>query len=258
MKKITLHCNHCDIEFSKLKAEYTRQIKKNTEHKFFCSRDCYKKDKTKERIQVTCTYCDKQFELTQGQHNRKLRDEIENLFCGRRCANKHLGENLSEQQKENLRIKAKQWTKDNYEKCLFWSNKGFETLRSRGRYFCSNGEIEVFDHIKENSNLKIQTGGCFGIGIHEGKAVRKQFDIYCRETKTLIEYDGACHFKPIYGIESFEKTVLKDRLLKEWCTKQKWSLVRIREEIYKKDKEYWLNILLKHIENQQVEYFKYY
>jgi len=40
MKIITLKCNHCNKEFEKQLKEYNRQIKKNSNYKFYCSRTC--------------------------------------------------------------------------------------------------------------------------------------------------------------------------------------------------------------------------
>jgi uncharacterized C2H2 Zn-finger protein len=40
MKIIKLKCNFCGIEFEKQLKEYNRQIKKNPNYKFYCSRRC--------------------------------------------------------------------------------------------------------------------------------------------------------------------------------------------------------------------------
>jgi very-short-patch-repair endonuclease len=259
MKTITIKCSHCNSPFQKAKNEYNRQQKRwNNDAKFFCSKQCLKEFKTLGKIELTCDECGKEYSIHQHEYNKKLRIDQQNFFCCKQCANTFIGKNLTDDQIKKRSIIAKKWCRDNYEKVLASSLKAFDTVRSKGHYFCSKGEIEVFEYLKVNSSLHIQTGGGFKIGTYYNKPVRKQFDIFCRETKTIIEYDGKCHFEPIYGKDAFKKTKMKDRLMKQWCKDNGWSLVRIREEVYKKSKQEWLDILLKHIEKQEVEFKNYY
>jgi len=46
-KTINLVCSFCSTEFSKELKEYNRQIKKNSERKWYCSRSCFGKDNVK-------------------------------------------------------------------------------------------------------------------------------------------------------------------------------------------------------------------
>jgi len=259
MNTIKINCCYCNNEFDKAKNEYTRQTKEGN-FNFFCSKECYRQKRLSQPIKLICPECNKNFTSSPRSYRKKLKINIKQLmFCSKQCANICLGRNRSPETKEKLRSASKEWCKNNYEKLIQNAQKGFETLRKQGKYFCSKGEIEVFEYIKNNvPELLIQTGGGFGIGYVEGKLVRKQFDIFCKETKTIIEYDGICHFKPIYGKPSFDKTIFKDTLLKKWCSENGWSLIRIKEEVYKRNKENMLKILIGHIKNTNQELIEYY
>jgi len=250
--KIDIKCKYCSKIFPKERGEYNRQLRKYPNFNFFCSKECLKKDRTSPKIKKICKYCDKKFEVIQSRRSRK--------FCGENCANKYTAENLSDEVRLIKSIKAKKWItdfmKNEPEKFAKICEKGFKVLRNRkNRYFSSKGERELFDNIKSATSLKIQTGGSFKIS-EDG--TRKQLDIFCKETKTIVEYDGICHFKPIYGQESFDKLTRKDKLLKKWCKENGWSLIRIREEIYKKNRISWTKKMLQHIETNDSEYVEYY
>lgn len=64
------------------------------------------------------------------------------------------------------------------------------------------------------------------------------FDIFLCDFNTAIEYDGEQHFKPIFGKESFEKTILHDNLKTDYCKKHHINLIRIT--CYDDDIEYKL------------------
>lgn len=53
------------------------------------------------------------------------------------------------------------------------------------------------------------------------------FDIYLEDFNTLIEYDGEQHYKPIYGIKSFNKTIYHDKIKNEFCKSNHINLIRI-------------------------------
>ena len=253
--KVQLNCSCCGSVFFKEKREYNTRLRLYSNPNFFCSKTCYSKFKTIDKLSLRCDECNKTYQVDKREYKRKSNQT--NSFCSRNCANTFLGRNRSEEQRTHQKKLAKKWCEENYKKVLEGSDKAYKSITSKN-YFCSKGEKEVFSYMKENSNLLIQSGGSFTIGLKEGKSVRKQFDIFCKETKTIIEYDGECHFNPIYGKDSFSKTVMKDIMLDKWCKDNKWSLIRIKEDIYKKDKDKWLSILLNHLENSELEYIKYY
>ena len=67
----------------------------------------------------------------------------------------------------------------------------------------------------------------------ETKTNRKQIDI-CDKTKSFyIEFDGPTHFKPIYGIETFENTKKRDLLTEDFILKNNKTLIRISFDQFK-------------------------
>jgi len=53
------------------------------------------------------------------------------------------------------------------------------------------------------------------------------FDFYLPEYNTLIEFDGEQHFRPVWGLNSFSKTVSHDNIKDDYCRKNKIYLIRI-------------------------------
>jgi very-short-patch-repair endonuclease len=262
MTKVEIPCDNCQTLFTKIKKEYTRQKKNKKDPKFFCCRECMGVYRTNEKKEYICEECNGVFLKTkEEQETCKNKQGYYQRFCGHKCANTWIGKNLSVESRRNKKEKTKvsmnKWIKENPDKVIANVIKSYESVTKKG-YFCSKGERELFSIIDENVERKIQTGGGHKIGRENGKNIIKQFDIYCRETKTIIEYDGICHFKPIYGQQAFEKTKYKDTKLKEWCKENGWSLIRIQEEVYREDKEKWVDILLEHIECSNQEIVEYY
>lgn len=53
------------------------------------------------------------------------------------------------------------------------------------------------------------------------------FDFYLPENNICIEFDGQGHYKPVFGQESFERTVKHDKMKNEYCKKNGIKLIRI-------------------------------
>lgn len=53
------------------------------------------------------------------------------------------------------------------------------------------------------------------------------FDFYLPDYNMCIEFDGEQHYRPIYGQDRFEKTVLHDKIKSEYCKDNNIHLLRI-------------------------------
>lgn len=97
------------------------------------------------------------------------------------------------------------------------------------KYFSSKGERELTEVIKNRlPQYHWQTGGSHNIGNN----VRKAFDVYCKDIKLIVEYDGAYHWKNIYG--NLPIVQMKDRQMETFCINNGWKLIRVNERTYQK------------------------
>lgn len=53
------------------------------------------------------------------------------------------------------------------------------------------------------------------------------FDFYLSDYNICIEFDGEQHFRPAFGEESFQKTVLHDNIKNNYCKENDIPLIRI-------------------------------
>ena len=72
-------------------------------------------------------------------------------------------------------------------------------------------------------------------------------DLYSNKLKVCFEYDGVWHFKDIHG--QLEKKQYKDKLLEEWCIENNYRLIRLKDEVYLKNKSKVLDLLIDEIYN---------
>lgn len=97
----------------------------------------------------------------------------------------------------------------------------------KSKNFSSKGEEDLKRKLKERlSQFHWSSGGLYDIG----KKMRKSFDLYCKEEKILIEYDGIHHWKNIYG--NLQEVQMKDRQTEEFCRSNGWSMIRVNEKTY--------------------------
>jgi len=66
--------------------------------------------------------------------------------------------------------------------------------------------------------------------------------LFSKSLKVIIEYDGAWHFKDIHG--QLADKQMKDRELEKWCFENNWRLIRIKEDIYKLNRQFWTRELV--------------
>jgi very-short-patch-repair endonuclease len=95
------------------------------------------------------------------------------------------------------------------------------------RYFSSKGERRLVQQIKAVfPQHRWSSGGRFKIA----EGVFKSLDLYCRDLRLIVEYDGAYHWFNIHG--NLASVQQKDRLLEAWCQETDWRLIRVNEATY--------------------------
>jgi len=178
-----------------------------------------------------CKSCGKIFKVTETEFlSESSRRYVK--CCSVKCQNSRVWSkdtNIKRSSAVSKSIKDKWANDEDYrKKCL----KGNSKIR-----FTSKGEVELRTWlIAEHPNDNWTFGGHVrqdGIGL-----VR---DVYSNKLRVCIEYDGAWHFKEIHG--QLKKKQEKDAALEKWCKENGYKLIRIREEIYKKNPEIWKNVL---------------
>jgi very-short-patch-repair endonuclease len=131
-----------------------------------------------------------------------------------------------------------------------WDSGKYDELMNSGRkWFNSKGEIELREYLKVTlPEYKFTTGMLTGAGSNP--------DIWSKEYKVVVEYDGAWHFKDIKSQLADKQA--KDKRLEDWCVKNNWRCIRIKEEIYKKDTYYWQEQIKNEILNGSTPVVKIY
>ena len=243
MATIKLICDECGKSFEKQRGEYNRRIKKGYTN-FFCNSQCAGKglDRPNEihvPITAQCLWCRSVIETTTRSKARKC--------CSRTCSAKYSRSTCKDIHKsEEFRLKASThskalWSRPDYiDKCMINSGK---------RRFNSKGEIELREYLKVAlPEYKFTTGMLTGAGSNP--------DIWSKEYKVVVEYDGAWHFKDIKGQLADKQA--KDKRLEDWCVENKWRCIRIKEEVYKKDTSYWQEQIKNEILNGSTPVVKIY
>jgi len=191
---------------------------------------------------VKCFHCDNLIEIKYREGNKK-----EKYFCSRSCANKR---NHSKETKEKIsKTTLKNWENDEFrEKTL----KQFQT--DNNKRFSSKGEREIREKLKIVFGDNVLAHRNIKLNENLSKAV----DIQIKEQNVIIEYDGIWHFKKVKEEHNFELQQMKDKLLNEYCIKNKIKLIRIKEDVYFSDKENIFLQLLSLINKKEINnYFIY-
>lgn len=161
--------------------------------------------------------------------------------CGLSCSNKN--RRHSEATKQLIRSSVNTFIKENpdqFYKCM----ENRENIVVQHQMFSSKNERELLKIIKtEFPSYNFTSGGNFKLEDNS----RKSLDIYSKDFKIIIEYDGIYHFKDIYG--NFEKVKHKDRLIEKWCIDNNWKIIRVNEKTYHLHKEKVINTIFDMIKN---------
>lgn len=241
MKIINITCNYCGKIIEKPLKEYNRRIKKG-KHFFYCNNSCGAK-KINEKfksitIKKTCPHCKSIFESTTSKKSK--------TFCSRYCAAKHstgIMQQTEEYKKESRERSINLWKNEEY------INKSFVNIGKR-RY-TSKGEEEIKKHFKETYK---DDGWTFGPCFNGDRMLVR--DLFSKKLKVCIEYDGIWHFEDIHG--QLKDKQEKDFLLEDWCIKNNFRLIRIKEDIYNQDKKYWIKKLEEEVYNGIEKLVKFY
>lgn len=207
----------------------------------------FKKYGKKILLNVNCKFCGSEFQVSIRENNGVTRKTKK--CCSKVCAAKYSASFVDQEKKSE---RQKQYFKDNPNAPFLqtWI-KNNEKPKVK-KYFTSKGECEIRDYIKEVYANDAWTHG----KLAEFKDKNLVCDLYSKKLKIIFEYDGIWHFKDIHG--QLADKQLKDALLQEWCIENDYRLIRIREEIYNKDKAKWLSIIENEIYNGKEQIVKYY
>jgi hypothetical protein len=241
MKNVKLKCSNCDIVFEKSTSEYNRRIKRGVD-KFYCSNKCgaavaQARNKSK-TVYKNCKYCNVLFLST--THNKSPK------FCSSTCVGKYSRQfKTSDEFKEKCRIgMRKVWQNSEY------AIKAVKRM-SISKRFNSKGEIEIREHFKNKFPNDIWT---FGPCVINNQTIVR--DMFSKKLKVCVEYDGVWHFKDIHG--QLKNKQEKDLLLEKWCELNEYRLIRIKEDLYKSDKNFWLDKLENIIYHSNEKLIKFY
>lgn len=172
-KFIYLTCFRCGKEIVKPLKEYTRQKRKNPNHRFFCGFSCARTqgndEKPDQTYQITrnCAYCGKEF-VTSSKAK-----EINVVHCSRACASAN---SMTDLRRETARRVGKEAIAKNTHPFLEKNHLG---MRKREAYknvlLRSFFEKHKIDHVFEHK-----------IGKHI-------YDLFVPALKMVVEFDGPNH-----------------------------------------------------------------
>jgi len=147
----------------------------------------------------------------------------EKNFCSSSCANKRIhSEKTKKKIEESTRIVSiKLWNDEEYTKKQL----------NRNKVFSSKGEREVRNYFIEKYP---DHGWTFGGGIKYNDVPLTR-DMYSNILKICVEYDGIWHFKDIHN--QLKEKKKKDNYLEKWCKENGYRMIRIKDELYLKDKQ---------------------
>lgn len=171
-------------------------------------------------------------------------------YCSIECRNivsAHVDRIWTDEMKSEVSIRSKElWTQDEYIEKQMKNNMGANGKRR----FTSKGEEEMREYFKTKFPDDGWThGGSLKMGEH--RLVR---DLFSKQLKVCIEYDGIWHFKDIKC--QLERKQIKDLALEEWCKENGWRLIRIDEDVYNADKKSTLELLESHVYNTNISVIK--
>ena len=180
---------------------------------------------------VLCNNCSK---IVKVREREKQFPKKEKYFCNTSCANTRCH---SEETKQKISKKVsisnrKLWKDPNHIQKMLSSQKSI---------FISKGEFAIRKYFQWNFPQHRWTFG--GNLKHNGSRLIR--DLYSNKLKICIEYDGIWHFKNICN--QLDHKQKQDQALEDWCLKNNFRLIRIREEIFLKNEEFWINQLVKEV-----------
>lgn len=243
-------CNYCDKEFenSKIGANHIRWHHKDK--KF--SEEGYKKilenaEKTNSKfgkkitIKKNCYWCNNEFTIRVREFSNKQHKKC----CLRTCSAKY-SQSFSDPLEISKAIKNIYTNNPNHAMCNTWK------LSIDKKNFSSKNERLIRDYIKNKYKDDEWTFG----PLVKFNGVNLVCDLYSHKLKVIFEYDGIWHFKDIKGQLADKQN--KDLSLEKWSIENKYRLIRIKEEVFKSNKEKWLKTIEEEIYNGKQSIVKFY
>jgi len=182
--------------------------------------------------------CGKDIDIKYRENKRK-----EKYYCSRSCANK---KKHTQDTKNKISMSVKNYMVNNPE----FKTKCLENLRKDEKRFSSKGEREIRNKLKllyGDDKVSSHRNICLKNGLY------KAVDIYISDRNVIIEYDGIWHFKKVNEKHNFEVQKIKDNLVNEYCIENNIKLIRIKEEVYLKNKDDVFSKILSYINSELVE-----
>ncbi len=251
MSKICPYCNKSIIGKHAIYANHVRWCEKNPN---------FNKEKTSKNISsgvlkdlekrlgkikkflVKCENCHTKFPV---EEREKQFPKKEKYFCNRSCANTrhHTKETKNKIGKKATISNKKLWQDPNYVKKIMTSQKSI---------FTSKGEVAIRKYFQWNFPQERWTfGGC--LRYNNFPLVR---DLYSNKLKVCIEYDGIWHFENIHNQLEYKQK--QDQALENWCLQNNFKLIRIKEDIFLKDEDFWINQIVKEVHSKISRIVKFY
>jgi hypothetical protein len=243
-------CEQCGETFDniKIKANHVRwkhnDIKKYQESNRLAKiqRDLVTLGNLK-NFEVACFKCNNRFTVIEREKQHPVKEKY---FCSRACANsrKHSQKTKNKISKMTSLALTHMW-QNNIEyvnKCL---------KNGKHKKFNSKGEIEVREYFQDKFPNDMWT---FGPCVINNQTIVR--DMFSKKLKVCLEYDGVWHFKDIHG--QLKNKQEKDLLLENWCKLNGYRLIRIKEDLYKSNKNFWLDKLEKTIYHSDDKLVKFY
>lgn len=243
-------CKYCNSKIEGIHSIYANHVRWCDKNKSNGDKGISNISKSKRKIvikkeyNVGCYRCHKNFNIIEDERKYPSKKRY---YCSIKCSNSGRWQIISDETKEIIRIKAvERW------KNPIYANKVINNGSSKNKRFTSKGEEEIKKYLKEvYKDDEWTSGGGFK---YEDTILTR--DMYSNKLKIIVEYDGIWHFKDIHG--QLEKKIYKDNLLEKWTIENNWRLIRIKDEIYQKDKKTWMNILINKIYNSTDQIVKLY
>lgn len=140
-----------------------------------------------------------------------------NTHCSRKCANSRV--QTAEMNK----------SRSNFTKAL-WKTGRYDLVQElkikQNKIFSSKTERAILNHFKTTyPESEWTSGGSLKVG--DSRISR---DMYSNKLKVCFEYDGVWHFKDIHNQLDHKRGV--DAKLEEWCSINKYRLIRVDEDAY--------------------------
>lgn len=218
-------------------------IKENNENiKNGCLKGLDKRLGKIKQFTVKCHICSR---IITVEEREKQFPKKEKYFCNRSCANTR---HHSKETKEKIRKTCTPLTRS------LWKDPEFikKQLKNNSGFFTSKGEVAIRRYFQWNyPKYRWIFGGCLR---YKGFPLVR--DLYSNILKVCIEYDGIWHFENIQGQLDYKQK--QDYALEQWCLKHDFKLIRIKEDLFLENDEYWIQKIENEVFNGISKVVKFY